>query len=293
MTPERSAAGGVMVAVLQMVSGATVSANLAEAERLIGDAADGGARMLVLPENFALMAMCESQVVAVGEADGSGPLQEFLAVQAKRHGIWLIGGSIPLASADRHKVRSACLVYDGHGNRVARYDKTHLFDAKVDDQRGVYAESNTFEAGSEVVVCDTPLGRLGLSICYDLRFPELYRRLAEMGAEIIVVPAAFTAVTGQAHWEVLLRARAIENLCYVLASAQGGHHSNGRETHGDSMIVDPWGGIQARLPRESGVVLGTIDREALAARRRGLPCLQHRRFDLTMAKAPILSEASS
>lgn len=283
----------MIVAVLQMVSGATVSANLAEAERLIGDAVGRGARLIVLPENFALMALCESELVAVGELDGAGPLQDFLASQAQRHEIWLVGGSIPLLTVRGHKVRSACLVYDGDGNRVARYDKIHLFDAKVNDRRGVYAESNTFEAGSEAVVCDTPFGRLGLSICYDLRFPELYRRLGEMGAEIMIVPAAFTAVTGRAHWEVLLRARAIENLCYVLASAQGGHHANGRETHGDSMIVDPWGAIQARLSRQSGMVLGAIDRQAMEAHRRGLPCLRHRRLGLASSNTHTPSGASS
>ncbi len=268
----------MIVAAVQMVSDSLIERNLAEAEGLIAEASAAGARLVLLPENFALMAMHESEVVRLGEADGSGPVQEFLSRQAAAHRIWLIGGSVPLLGCDPNRVRSACLVYDAAGKRVARYDKMHLFDASVEDERGEYRESDSFEPGSEPVVCESPCGSVGLSICYDLRFPELYRRLADRGAEIFVVPAAFTAVTGAAHWEVLLRARAIENLCYVLAAAQGGRHANGRETHGDSMLVDPWGRVQERLARGSGIVLGRVDRRYLAERRQRLPCLRHRRI---------------
>ena len=270
------------IAARQMASGPNVNANLLEGDRLIARAADAGADLVVLPENFALMGMTEYEKVAQREADGSGPIQDFLAELAARHGVWLVGGTVPLAAHVPDKIRAACLLYDDQGRRVARYDKIHLFDVRVEESGENYIESETIECGESVSVVDTPFGRLGLAVCYDLRFPELFRRLIDEGAELIALPAAFTAVTGRAHWEVLVRARAIENLCYVVASAQGGYHVNGRETHGDSMVVDPWGVVMDRLPRGSGVVMAETDRDRLQRLRRTFPALEHRRLSCTV-----------
>lgn len=270
------------VAAIQMASGPNVSANLAEAERLIAKAAAAGARLVVLPENFALMGMDEFDKVKVREEEGKGPIQDFLARTAARYGIWLVGGTVPLAAHDEGKVRAACLLFDAKGRRVVRYDKVHLFDVHLEESGEDYAESRTIEPGNEVAVVDTPFGRLGLAVCYDLRFPELFRRLVQEGAEIVALPAAFTAITGKAHWEVLVRARAIENLCYVIASAQGGYHANGRETHGDSMVVDPWGMVLDRLPRGSGFVVADLERARLTAIRRSFPVLEHRKIPCTL-----------
>lgn len=264
------------IAAVQMASGPNLNANVLEVERLIGKAAAGGAKLVVLPENFYLMGHKDVQVLDVAEADGEGPLQAFLARQAARHGIWLVAGTVPIRSHESPRARSACLVFDALGRRVARYDKIHLFDVTVVDSDEHYQESRVFEPGDHVVVLDTPFGRLGLSICYDLRFPELYRALTAAGAQIITVPSAFTAATGKAHWEPLLRARAIENLSYVVAAAQGGYHANGRETWGDSLICDPWGRVLDRLPRGSGVVLADIDLQRLTSVRRQFPALEHR-----------------
>ena len=264
------------VAAIQMASGPNVGGNLNEASRLIARAVGAGARLVVLPENFALMPMREEDRLEAVEADGHGPLQDFLAQQARQHGIWLIGGTIPLAASTRKKTRAACLAFNPRGERVARYDKMHMFDVSLDNGEQ-YCESRTFEAGTAPVVIDTPFGRLGLAVCYDLRFPELFRRMLDDGAEIFAVPSAFTAHTGKAHWEILVRARAIENLAYVIAAAQGGYHINGRETHGDSLIVDPWGEIQDRLARGSGVVIAELDRNRLTHVRTRLPSIHHRR----------------
>lgn len=265
-------------AAIQMASGPNVQANLLEAGRLIGAAVEAKARMVVLPENFAIMGMTEQDKIAVRETDGQGPIQDFLAQQAARHQIWIVGGTIPLVSKTDNKVRAACLLFDDHGRRVARYDKIHLFDVRIEESGEKYTESETIEPGDQPVVVDTPFGRLGLAVCYDLRFPELFRALVDQGMEILAMPAAFTAITGRAHWEVLVRARAIENLCYVIAAAQGGYHVNGRETHGDSMIVDPWGVVLDRLPHGSGVVLAEFGKRRLTNFRRNLPCLYHRRL---------------
>ncbi|QKT03091.1 carbon-nitrogen hydrolase family protein [Ectothiorhodospiraceae bacterium 2226] len=265
------------VAAIQMASGPNVSANLAEAERLVAEASEAGAGLVVLPENFAFFGMADEDKLAVAERDGSGPMQDFLAEQAARHGVWLVGGTIPLAASTEGRVRAACLLYDDQGRRAARYDKIHLFDVELEgDER--YTESRTIEPGAEVVVVDTPFGRLGLSVCYDLRFPELFRRMTAAKMDLVVLPSAFTAVTGRAHWETLVRARAIENQCYFIAADQGGYHVNGRETHGDSMVVDPWGVVVARLARGSGVVVAEFDRERLASIRRTFPALTHRRL---------------
>lgn len=266
------------IAAVQMASGPNVNANLLEAARLIDKAVSDGAGLVALPENFAIMGMTERDKVKVKEDDGSGPIQEFLSQQAKKHGIWLVGGTIPMAAKDDSKVLSACLLYNDKGEVVARYNKMHLFDVSLEDGSENYTESETIEPGDEVKVVDTPFGRLGLAVCYDLRFPEMFRTMLDDGVELIVLPSAFTAITGRAHWEVLVRARAIENLCYVLAPNQGGYHVNGRETHGDSMIVDPWGQVLDRLPRGSGVVISDIDHDGLVSIRRSLPAISHRRL---------------
>ncbi|MGR9115286.1 MAG: carbon-nitrogen hydrolase family protein [Gammaproteobacteria bacterium] len=265
-------------AAIQMASSPNIRSNLLEADKLIGEAAKAGARLVALPENFALMGEHELDKVKAREIDGEGPIQEFLSNVAQKYGVWVIGGTIPLAGDEANKVRAACLVYDERGERVGRYDKIHLFDVSVPDTDEEYRESDSIEPGAELVVVDTPFGKLGLSVCYDLRFPELYRKLAAQGAEILVVPAAFTAQTGAAHWEVLLRARAIENLCYVIAPNQGGFHINGRKTFGHSMIIDPWGVVLDCNKSGGGFVCAEIDHERLEKVRAAFPVLQHRRF---------------
>jgi deaminated glutathione amidase len=266
------------VAALQMATGPNVNANLLEAERLIRDAAEAGAALVVLPENFAFMGRSERDTLPLAEADGDGPLQQFLSDIAARFGIWLVGGTVPLRSSTPERLRAAALVYNDQGLCVARYDKMHLFDVKLPGADERYQESATIEPGTEPVVVDTPFGRLGLVICYDLRFPELVRYMLDSGVEIIALPAAFTAVTGKAHWETLVRARAIENLAYVIAAAQGGYHLSGRETHGHSMIVDPWGAILAQVPRDTGCICSPIDRGFQDSVRRTFPVLEHRRL---------------
>lgn len=266
-----------LAAAVQMTSGPDVQANLEQAGRSIAEAAAHGARLVVLPENFALMAISDAVRLAAAEAEGRGPIQDFLAAAARKHDVWLVGGTIPLRARDARKVRAASLLYNPSGERVARYDKIHLFDVQLANGERYY-ESNAFEAGDGPVVADTPVGRIGLTVCYDLRFPELFRRLVDAGAEIFVVPSAFTAYTGRAHWETLVRARAIENLAYVIAPAQSGRHANGRETHGDSMIVDPWGEVLARRERDIGVVVADCELQKLRSVRSQLPSLDHRRI---------------
>ena len=266
------------IGAIQMATGPNVSANLFEVERLVRESVEEGAELVVLPENFAFMGQEDRDQLAIRETDGDGPLQSFLARLAKQLGIWLVGGTIPLEAKDPDRVRAACLVFDDRGERVARYDKIHLFDVNLPGLDERYHESAVIEPGFQPVVVDSPFGRIGLSVCYDLRFPELYRRLLDEDAEILVVPSAFTAVTGKAHWESLLRARAIENLAYVVAAAQGGFHVNGRETHGHSLIVDPWGTVLAEVPRGSGHVQATIDHEFLESVRRSFPTIHHRRL---------------
>ena len=272
----------VRVAAVQMVSAASVAPNLAAAERLIGQAASAGARLVALPEHFCLLGHRESDKVAAREADGSGPVQEFLSDQARRHGIWLVGGTLPLASPHPAKVLNASLVYGPDGARVARYDKIHLFGFASGEER--FNESATIVAGATPVVFDfggegaagagAGAWRAGLSVCYDVRFPELYRALAP--CDLILVPSAFTWTTGNAHWETLMRARAIENQCYLLAPAQGGRHENGRRTWGRTMLVDPWGDVVASRAEGEGVVVGDLRRDRIASVRRSLPALSHR-----------------
>ncbi|MBI2306678.1 MAG: carbon-nitrogen hydrolase family protein [Rhodocyclales bacterium] len=249
-----------------------VADNLATAGALVAEAVAQGAALVALPEYFPIMGLSDGDKVRVRERDGAGPIQDWLAETAARHGIWLIGGSIPLAADHPEKVMNSCVAYGPDGQRVARYDKIHLFGFEQGTER--YNESATIAAGCEPVAFDTPFARIGLSICYDLRFPELYRGLGE--PDLIVVPAAFTETTGRAHWEILLRARAIENQCYVLAIGQGGRHENGRETHGNSMLVDPWGTIVDRKLKGPGIVIGELDRDFIAETRASLPALRHR-----------------
>jgi len=260
------------VAAVQTVSGGDVDANLAQAEPLIAAAAAAGARLVVLPEYFGIFGARATDKVTVREADGDGRQQAFLARLARAHGIWLVGGTVPIASGDPARVRSACLVYGPDGRRVARYDKIHLFAFTRGEER--YDEGRTIEPGSDVVTIDLPCGRVGLSVCYDLRFPELYRSMGTLA--LILVPSAFTATTGAAHWHLLLRARAVENQCYVLAAAQGGEHPNGRRTYGHSMLIDPWGTVVAEQDEGPGFIAGDIDSACLARVRAELPALAHR-----------------
>jgi predicted amidohydrolase len=269
---QKNATDIIKIAAIQMASGPYVAANLSEAERLIEVAANQGAKLVALPEYFALMGFKETDKVAAREEEGKGPIQQFLKSMAKKHKIWLIGGSVPLVSNFPNKVRNSCLVYDDQGEQVARYDKIHLFGLNLGNEQ--YHEEKTIESGDVIKVVDTPFGKIGLSICYDLRFPELYRAMKDVN--IIVVPSAFTDTTGKAHWETLVRARAIENLSYVMAPAQGGYHLSGRETHGNSMIVDPWGVVLDRLPRGSGVVIAAMNPKYQASLRASLPALKHR-----------------
>lgn len=271
-----------LVAAIQMASGPNVNANLLKAEGLIGEAAEQGAGLVVLPENFAFIGEEEGDILAVAEEDGEGPIQSFLAQQAVRRKVWIVAGTIPIKGEQADRVRGACLVYDDEGVRQARYDKMHMFDVtvpgNVPDRDERYMESATMEPGNEIAVLDTPFGRLGLAVCYDLRFPELFRALVNAGAQLIALPSAFTAETGRAHWDILVRARAIENLSYVIAAAQGGFHVSGRETWGNSMIVDPWGVVLAVQPSGSAAVTAQVDLARLEAVRTNFPVISHQRL---------------
>lgn len=262
------------VAAVQMVSTPDVAENMATARRLLAQAAAAGAELVALPEYWPIMGMSDADKVAHAEQPGAGLLQEFMAQQAREHGIWLVGGTLPLVSGEPGKVLNATLVYDPQGRAVGRYDKMHLFGFRQGSE--AYDEARTIVPGDLVGSFEAPFGRVGLSVCYDLRFPELYRAMGECA--LIIVPAAFTYTTGSAHWEVLLRARAIENQCYVLAAAQGGTHVNGRRTYGHSMLVDPWGEVKAVLAEGEGVASGELDAQFLAGVRARLPALKHRKL---------------
>jgi len=264
------------VAAIQMVSRATVAPNLADAAELIATAAREGAQLVALPEYFCMMGLQDSDKLAVRESDGRGPLQEFLAAQAAAHRIWLVGGTVPLVSPADDRVLNTALVYGPDGRRVARYDKIHLFSFQRDGES--YDEARTIWPGRSPCTFELAAGavglKVGLSVCYDLRFPELYR--AMQTPDLILVPSAFTATTGRAHWETLLRARAVENLCYVLAPAQGGRHENGRRTYGHSMLIDPWGLVIAQREEGPCVVMGEVDPARIQECRQSLPALRHR-----------------
>jgi len=266
------------VAAIQMTSGPDVPANLEQARILLEEAAALGARLAVLPENFSFMGLKDADKRAAAEADGVGPVQEFLASTARRLRLWVVGGTVPLRAGADGRVAAASLLYDADGRRVGRYDKIHLFDVDIPGRAESYRESAHVTPGSSAAVFDTPVGRLGLTVCYDIRFPELYRHLSAAGAQVLSVPSAFTGPTGRAHWEPLQRARAIENLCYVVAPAQSGLHPSGRETYGDSMIVDYWGRVLQRLPRGRGCAVADIDLAAQSSVRESFPALTHRTF---------------
>jgi deaminated glutathione amidase len=274
------------VAALQMTSGPDVATNLEQARVLLEEAAERGARLAALPENFSFMGLKDADKRAAAETDGNGPAQDFLAATAQRLRLWIVGGTVPLASSADGRVAAACLVYDADGRRVARYDKIHLFDVDIPGRAESYRESAHVAPGSRTTVLDTPLGRLGLSVCYDVRFPELYRHLSACGAQILTIPSAFTSPTGRAHWETLLRARAIENLCYVVAPAQSGFHPSGRETYGDSMIVDFWGRVLQRVPRGRGCAVAEVDIARLNGVRETFPALAHRTFTAPATGGP-------
>lgn len=262
------------IAAVQMVSTPRLDDNIATARRLVAQAVQAGAALVVLPEYWPIMGMQEADKLAHAEQPGAGPIQQFMATAAREHGIWLIGGTLPMVAPEAGKVLNTTLVYDPQGENLARYDKIHLFSFTRGEES--YDEARTIVCGGQVGAVELPFGRVGLSVCYDLRFPELYRALGD--CTLIVVPAAFTYTTGRAHWEILLRARAIENQCYVLAAAQGGMHPNGRRTWGHSMLIDPWGDIKAVLPEGEGIIVGDIEPQRLQQVRESLPALRHRKL---------------
>jgi deaminated glutathione amidase len=273
------------VAAIQMTSSHLVENNLAAAARLLREAKDRGAEIACLPENFSFIGLNDSDKLQVAEADGAGPAQDFLSKTARELKLWILGGSTPLKGDSGRRVANTSLLYDDAGKRVARYDKIHLFDVTVPGRNERYLESKHVTPGESVVVADTPVGRLGMSVCYDMRFPELYRALVSRGAEWLAMPAAFTVPTGLAHWETLLRARAIENLCYVVAPAQAGTHTSGRETYGDTLIVDYWGRVLSRLAQGAGVITAEFDPALQAETRARFPALENRRLELPSDEA--------
>jgi nitrilase len=274
-SPE-AAPAPIRVAALQMTSAADVAENLQAASRLLEESARAGARLAVLPENFSFMGRRDADKRAVAEPEGLGPVQDFLQRRARELRLWIVAGTTPIGERPGERVAAACLVYDDQGQRVGRYDKIHLFDVDIPARDEHYRESAHIAPGSRLGLVPTPAGLLGLSVCYDLRFPELYRPLAAAGAQWFTVPAAFTVPTGRAHWETLLRARAIENLCFVVAAGQWGRHASGRETYGQSMIIDYWGAVLARLEEGNGVIVADLDLGAQSAARRDFPALSHR-----------------
>ena len=274
-----------IVAAIQMTSGHVVAENLAAAGKLLREAKDAGAEVACLPENFAFIGLRDADKVQVAETDGAGPVQAFLSDSARELGLWILAGTINIRGGDGDRVANASLLIDAAGRRVARYDKIHLFDVSIPGRNEQYRESTYVLPGRKIVAADTPVGRLGLSVCYDVRFPELYRELVSKGAEWLAMPAAFTVPTGRAHWEILLRARAIENLCYVVAPAQTGTHTNGRDTFGDTLIADYWGQVLSRLEKGAGVVTAALDLAKQAETRARFPALENRRLGLVRGVA--------
>jgi len=281
------------VAAIQMTSSHLVAENLAVAAELLRQAKDLGAEIACLPENFSFLGLRDSDKLQVAERDGEGAVQAFLSDTARALKMWILGGTIVIKGDTPHRVANASLLIDALGKRVARYDKIHLFDVTIPGRDEQYRESSHVVAGRELVVADTPVGKLGLSVCYDMRFPELYRELVSQGAEWLAMPAAFTVPTGRAHWETLLRARAIENLCYVVAPAQFGSHTNGRETYGDSLIVDYWGQVLSRLAQGTGVIIADMDLAAQAESRSRFPVLDNRQLGRPKAAAVRLRNAAT
>jgi deaminated glutathione amidase len=271
------------VAAIQMTSSHVVGENLASAEAFLREAKDAGALIACLPENFSFIGLKDADKLQVAEPDGHGPVQEFLSETAAKLNLWILGGTIVIRTNDSSRVANSSLLIDADGKRVARYDKIHLFDVTIPGRNEQYRESNHVLPGRDPVIADTPVGKLGLSVCYDMRFPELYRELVLQGAEWLAMPAAFTVPTGRAHWETLLRARAIENLCYVVAPAQSGLHTSGRETYGDSLIVDYWGQVLSRLAKGTGVITADIDLASQAESRARFPALDNRQLGLATA----------
>ncbi len=267
------------VAAIQTNSSDDIDNNLAVVEDYIMQAREQGSELVVLPECFAFMQSSRKQLLQNAEVDGQGKIQDFLSATADTQNVWIIGGSLPLKSVVPGKITNSLLVFDNNGDRVARYDKVFLFDVSFSNGER-YCESDYTHSGSTFEVIESPVGKIGLSICYDLRFPEMYRRLTHMGAQILVVPSAFSATTGQGHWLTLLRARAIENACFVIAPAQTGIHSNGRKTWGHTVIIDPWGKVQAEIESDCGFVGADIDLNKLVSIREQLPALQHCRPEL-------------
>jgi deaminated glutathione amidase len=269
-----------IVAAIQMTSSHVVSENLLAAGKLLREAKELGAEIACLPENFSFIGLRDSDKLQVAEADADGPVQAFLRDTARQLKLWILGGTIVIKGDSASRVANASLLIDADGERAARYDKIHLFDVTIPGRNEQYLESKHVMPGRQVVIANTPVGRLGLSVCYDMRFPELYRDLVAQGAQWLAIPAAFTVPTGRAHWETLLRARAIENLCYVVAPAQTGTHTSGRETYGDTLIVDYWGQVLSRLAKGSGVITADIDLLKQAETRARFPALDNRRLRL-------------
>ena len=273
------------VAAIQMTSSHVVAENLASAEGLLREAKDAGAEIACLPENFSFIGVKDADKLQVAEPDGDGPVQAFLSDTARKLKMWILGGTVTMRTANKNRVANSSLLIDEAGKRVVRYDKIHLFDVTIPGRNEQYRESTHVAPGRKPVVADTPVGKLGLSVCYDMRFPELYRDLVSQGAEWLAMPAAFTVPTGRAHWETLLRARAIENLCYVVAPAQSGLHSSGRETYGDSLIIDYWGQVLSRLAKGPGVITADIDLASQAESRTRFPALDNRQLGVARADA--------
>jgi nitrilase len=274
------------VAAIQMTSGHIVADNLMVAARLLREAKELGADIACLPENFSFIGLKDADKLAVAEVDGTGPVQDFLRDTARQLKLWILGGTTVIKGDTATRVSNTSLLFDADGNRVARYDKIHLFDVTIPGRDESYLESTHVTPGRDLVIADTPVGRLGMSVCYDMRFPELYRDLVGRGAEWLAMPAAFTVPTGRAHWETLLRARAIENLCYVVAPAQAGTHTSGRETYGDTLIVDYWGQVLSRLAKGTGVITSDFDLNKQAETRRRFPALDNRRLGVGTAAVP-------
>ncbi|MES2142513.1 MAG: carbon-nitrogen hydrolase family protein [Pseudomonadota bacterium] len=266
------------VAAIQLCSSHILKENLEITAKLIKEASDNSATLVVLPEMFPIFGLTQAAKVDFKEDFGTGKIQAFLSEQAKKNSIWLVGGTIPLSCEDKDKIKAACLVYDNNGRVVARYDKIHLFDAVISKQE-VYLESDTTNPGNSLVVVNTPIGKLGLAVCYDIRFPTMFTHLFNQGAEVIAIPSAFTQKTGEAHWELLARSRALDNFCYVIGACQGGTHSNGRKTYGHSLIVDPWGSIVTeRIKKGPGIIYAEINLKKLHEIRNTIPIASHQKL---------------